>query len=156
MAQRLASMRTQVQSLAQLSGLRIRHWHELGYRLQTRLRSLVAVAVVQAGSCSSNQIPSLGTSICRECGPKRQKDKKKSSCMRFRFNGALYFIWQSSSLSQCLSTCCCFLSWSPLLPDHWHMTNFSLLFKSQSKCHLLRISFSDHSIYVAPNTLIFP
>ena len=36
--------------------LRIRHCHELWYRLQTQLRSSVTVAVVVAvaGSCSSN------------------------------------------------------------------------------------------------------
>ena len=38
-----------------------------------RLRSCVAVAVVQAGSCSSNLTPSLGTSICLMCGPKKKK-----------------------------------------------------------------------------------
>ena len=41
----LVSMRTQVQPLASLSGLRTWHFCELWYRLQTRLRSGVAVAV---------------------------------------------------------------------------------------------------------------
>ena len=40
-------------------------------RLQTLLRSFVAVAVVYAGSCSSNSTPSLGTYICLGCGPKK-------------------------------------------------------------------------------------
>ena len=51
-------------------------------RLQTRLRSGVAVAVVQTGSCSSNSTPSLGTSTC--CGggwvvggALKKKDKKE-------------------------------------------------------------------------------
>ena len=56
--------------------------HELWCRLQTRLGSQVAVALVQAGSYSSDSTPSLGTSKCRSSGPrkkmaKRQKKKKK-------------------------------------------------------------------------------
>ena len=43
---RLVSMRMQVQSLALLSGLKIRYCHELWCRSQTRLGSLVAMAVV--------------------------------------------------------------------------------------------------------------
>ena len=54
-------MRTCVRSLALLIGLRIWCYHELWCRLQIRLRSCVAVAVAQVGSCSSNQTPSLGT-----------------------------------------------------------------------------------------------
>ena len=42
----LGTMRLQVQSLASLSGLRIRCCRELWCRLQTRLRSGIAVAVV--------------------------------------------------------------------------------------------------------------
>ena len=60
---RLVSMRMLVRSLASLSELRI--W--LGYGLKCRcgmlLRSGVAVAMVQTGSCSSDSTPSLGTSI---------------------------------------------------------------------------------------------
>ena len=39
------------------------------------LRFLVAVAVIvpQAGSCSSDPTPSLGTSTCCGCGPKGKK-----------------------------------------------------------------------------------
>ena len=40
------TMRLQVQSLALLSGLRIRHCCELWCRSQTRLRCYIAVAVV--------------------------------------------------------------------------------------------------------------
>ena len=64
------TMRLQAQSLASLSGLRIWHCCELWCRLQTRLRYLY----------SSDQTPSLGTSICCRCGPrKRQKDKNKKT-----------------------------------------------------------------------------
>ena len=31
------------------------------------------MAVVEAGSCSSDSSPSLGASICRGCGPKKKK-----------------------------------------------------------------------------------
>ena len=49
-------------------------WLWLWCGSQTGLGSGIAVAVVQAGSCSSHWTPSLGTSICRGCGPrKRQK-----------------------------------------------------------------------------------
>ena len=41
-----------------------------------QLGSSVAVAVAQAGSCSCDSTPSLGTSICCECGPKKKKTKK--------------------------------------------------------------------------------
>ena len=37
----------------------------------------VAVAVLRASSCSSNFTPSLGTSICRGRGPKKEKKKRK-------------------------------------------------------------------------------
>ena len=37
----------------------------------------VAVAVAVAGSCNSDLTPSLGTSICYGCGPKKQKKTKK-------------------------------------------------------------------------------
>ena len=37
-----------------------------------RVRCRVAVAVVQADSCSSDLTPRLGISICHRCGPKKQ------------------------------------------------------------------------------------
>ena len=43
---RLGTMRLRVQSLSLLSGLRIQRCHELWYRLQTQLGSVIAVAVV--------------------------------------------------------------------------------------------------------------
>ena len=48
---------------------------------QTRLRPSVAVAVVQAGSCTSDSTPSLGTSMCCRCHPKKQKRKKEKESM---------------------------------------------------------------------------
>ena len=45
---------------------------KLWCRLQTWLRSHIAVAVVWASGSSSDFTPSLGTSICLECGPKKQ------------------------------------------------------------------------------------
>ena len=42
----LVSMRMRVRSLASLSGLRIRRYHKLWWRLQARLGSRIAVAVV--------------------------------------------------------------------------------------------------------------
>ena len=42
-----------------------------------RLGSGVAVAVVQAGSCSSSSTPSLETSIGHRFGPKKTKRKEE-------------------------------------------------------------------------------
>ena len=64
------TMRLQFQSLALLSKLGIWQSHELWYSLQTQLGSCVAVAV--ASNCSSDSTPSLGTSICWGCSPKKQ------------------------------------------------------------------------------------
>ena len=69
-------MRTQVQSLASLSGLRIRRCHELWCRL---------------AGCSFYSSPSLGTSVCHECGPKKTKNKllaeKQEFPIRFHQEG---------------------------------------------------------------------
>jgi len=72
----LGTMRLQVWSLALLSGLRIGHCHELWCRSQTLFRSGVSVAVAKAGSCSSDLTPSLGTSICHRCSPKKQQQQQ--------------------------------------------------------------------------------
>ena len=72
----LISTRMWVQSLALLSGSGIWHCHELWCRLQTQLRTHIAVAMVWAGSCSSDSTPSLGTSICSGCSPKKQNKNK--------------------------------------------------------------------------------
>ena len=42
-----------------------------------QLGSGIAVAVAKAGSCICDLTPSLGTSICNKCGPKKKKKKKK-------------------------------------------------------------------------------
>ena len=73
----LGTMRLQVRSLALISGLRIQHCHELWCRLQTRLGSHVAVALMYTGGCSSDSTPSLGTSICHRSGPRNGKKDKK-------------------------------------------------------------------------------
>jgi len=62
-----------VRSLASLSGLRIWRCYELWCRLQMRLGSGVSVAVAQAGSCSSDWTPSLGSFICQGIGPRNGK-----------------------------------------------------------------------------------
>ena len=75
---RITSMRTQVRSLAPLSGLKIWRCHELWCRSQMRLRAGAAVAVVLANSCSSDSTPGMGTAICLRCNPKKTKIKKCS------------------------------------------------------------------------------
>ena len=72
-------MRKQVQSLASLSRLRIQHCHELWCNLQTWLVFHVAVTVAVASSYSFDSTPSLGTSICLQCSPKKMKKEKSKS-----------------------------------------------------------------------------
>ena len=74
----LGTMKLWVRSLVLLSGLRIQHCRELWCRSQTLLGSCVAVAVAEASSYSSNQTPSLGTSICQGCSPKKQKNNSNN------------------------------------------------------------------------------
>ena len=50
---------------------------QLWCRLQTRLGFGIAMTVVYANSYSSDLTPSLGTSICHRCGPRKTKRKKK-------------------------------------------------------------------------------
>ena len=75
----LVSMRMQVGSLASLNALRIRRCRELWCRSQTLLGSgvAVAVAVVQAGSCSSNSTRSPGNFHMPRVWPQKPKAKKK-------------------------------------------------------------------------------
>ena len=70
-------MRFRVWSLALLIGLRTRHCPELWCRLQTQLGSGVSVGVGSAGGYSSDGLPSLGTSIRRGYGPRKDQKKKK-------------------------------------------------------------------------------
>ena len=78
-------MRTQVRSLASLSGLRIPHCHELGRRLQMQLRSGVALALVQARGCSSDLIlplarePPYATGAALKRYTKNPNDSNKES-----------------------------------------------------------------------------
>ena len=74
----LVSMRTQVRSLALLSGLRIHCCRELWYRSQKQLGFCVT-AVAQAGSLSSSSALSLGTCICCGCDTKKTKKNPKKT-----------------------------------------------------------------------------
>ena len=47
------------------------------------LRSCVAVALVQAGSCSSDSTLSLEPSICRRWGPKKAKNIKIRASFKY-------------------------------------------------------------------------
>ena len=67
-----------VQSLASLSGLSIRYCCELWCRSQIQLGS--CVAVMYAGKCSSELTPSLGTSICHKCSPKKHTHTHQARC----------------------------------------------------------------------------
>ena len=72
----LGTVRLQVRSLALLSGLRIWHCHELWCRWQKWLGGGMAVAVAGCGQLLPAAValirPSLGTSICHRCSPKKQ------------------------------------------------------------------------------------
>ena len=69
-------MRLQIQSLVSLSGLMIWCCHELWCKSKMWLGSGIAVALAQAGGYSSDLTPSLGTSICHGCSPRKDKKKK--------------------------------------------------------------------------------
>ena len=73
----LVSVRMSVQSLALLSGLRIQCCHKLRHSLQMQLRSGVAVAMVQASSCSFDATPSPGNSICCRYSSKNNNNNNK-------------------------------------------------------------------------------
>ena len=61
-----------------------------------QLRSGVALAVVEAGSCLSDSTPSLGSSVRYTCSPKKKKKKKKRSSriilQFFRCDNIIVFI----------------------------------------------------------------
>ena len=83
-----------VRSLTLLSGLGIWHCRELWCRSKTRLGSRVAVALIQTGSYSSHQTPSLGTSICQGIHPrkgKKPKKKRKERNVKCLFNLFFFF-----------------------------------------------------------------
>ena len=68
------------------------HWRELWCRLQTCLRPHIAVAV--AGRCSSDSTPSLRTSICYGCSPKKQSVDQSinQSINQYRVTCRNYFV----------------------------------------------------------------
>ena len=70
-------MRTWVRSLVLLHGLRIRRCPELCCGLQMRLGSHIAVAVVEAGSCSS--IQSLAFELPCAMGAALKKTKQNKT-----------------------------------------------------------------------------
>lgn len=70
------NMRTQVQSLATLSRLRIWHYCELRCRRKTRLRFGIAVAVAQTSICTSDSTPSL--ELPHTLGTALRKKQKKN------------------------------------------------------------------------------
>ena len=88
----LVSMRMPVQSLASLTGLRTQRCCRLRRRSRVQLRSHIAVAVAYASTCSPNSTPSLGTSVCHRCNPKKRKKRgierilrlSKASCSFYR------------------------------------------------------------------------
>ena len=73
----LVSTRMQFGSLALLHGSAIWGCCEMWCRSQTQLGSCIAVAMVQAGSWSSDLTPTLATSICHGCGPKKKQKRNK-------------------------------------------------------------------------------
>ena len=73
---RLVCTRTWFRSLALLSELRIQHCRELWSKLQTRFG--FGVAMVWAGSYSSDSTPSVGTSISCGCSTKEKTVKEKT------------------------------------------------------------------------------
>ena len=72
-------MRTQVRSLALLSGLRIWCCCELWYGSQTQLRSCIAVAVVYAGSYSLIQPLAWEPPYASDVALKKYKNKKNKN-----------------------------------------------------------------------------
>ena len=83
---RLGTMKFRVCSLALLRGLRIQHCSELWYRLQTRLGSHVAVALVQAWIRPLAWEPPYATGAAQEMA-KRPKKKKSQTNKQNQLSG---------------------------------------------------------------------
>ena len=90
----MVSVKRWVQSLVLFHGLRIQQCHWLQCRSQMQLRGGVAVAVVQACSCSFGLASGLGTSLC--CGWDHKKKKKNSPPPNIFF--IPFFLWLMMSL----------------------------------------------------------
>ena len=70
-------MRTQDRSLASIQWIKDLALLRAVVEVTDEAPICCSVAVVQVGGCSSNSTPSLGTSTCCECGPKKKKERKK-------------------------------------------------------------------------------
>ena len=96
-----------------------------------QLGSCIAVAAAQAGSCSSDLTPSLGTSICQSFGPGLggRKEKKKVVRNLTSIHEDMGSIWASFSGLRIQLSCelqfflfYFFLSFLSFLGPHlWHM-----------------------------------
>ena len=115
----LVSMKTQVQSQASLSRLRIQCCRELWYRLQTQVGSCVAVAVVLAGGYSLDLTPSLGNSVCCSVALKETKNKQTKTSI----------VWKTFISDEKGITCLVLPDLCPLLISP----------KGHSRCYLLSI-----------------
>ena len=115
-----------VWSLALLSGLRIWCCYELRCSSQMWLKSGVAVAVVWAGSCSSDSNPRLGTSIRRGCGPKEKKNQSRIEkiCATLLFNKRRIKFF---------------------LPTHGAFTRITFWFVTCKRTEVTSSMFSDHN-----------
>ena len=96
-------MRMQVQSLASFSGLRIWHCRELLCRLQTRLRSGVAVAVVYLavaliGPLAWEPPYAMGGALKKQTKKKQKHPTKSSNQEEILCNTVLLFILSEDSL----------------------------------------------------------
>ena len=81
----LVFVRTQVWSLASLSGLRILHCRELRCRSQMCSDLALLCRWHRPATTVLNSSLSLGTSICWGCGPKKTKKKNKNKNNFFFF-----------------------------------------------------------------------
>ena len=120
-------MRTRIQPLASLGGLRIQCGPSCGRGRKWGSDPCVAVAVVQAGSCSSDSPPSLGTSICRGCGPKNKTKQNKTNKIK-----SLYGLREQDlrTIAPGLSICLGWELWSHGMP---HLQLYEMMPNSFSR-----------------------